>query len=181
MRGYAQQLAGGKPNSLGDTEAVVADVLARPAAFDELFGCYFDDDELVRMRVSNAMKRIAAARPELLLPYLDRFLSEVAYLPQPSAQWTLAQLLLVYSKAGRLSPKQYTTAVPLLRRPFDRTPEPAPWHDDWIVLNMTMNTLHHWAKSDTELRAWFTPHLERLADDRRKSIAGKARKFLGRG
>ena len=106
----------GKPNSLGNTVAVVADVLAHPNAFDELFACYFDEDELVRLRVSNAMKRIAAKRPELLVPYLDRFLDEVAYIPQASTQWTLAQLLLTYrgrlcSRESSISPEQYATAV----------------------------------------------------------------------
>ena len=176
MRHYAAQLTGGKPNSLGNTVQVVADVLAHPDTFDELFDCYFDEDELVRLRVSNCMKRIAAEQPGLLVPYLDRFLGEIAFIPQPSTQWTLAQLLLTYRK--RLSPKQYATAVDLLKRPFDKSPEEAPWHDDWIVVNMTMKTLGAFAKTDDELRAWLLPHLERLSTDRRKSVAGKAAKLL---
>lgn len=173
---YAQRLSGGKPNSLGHTEEVVAEVLATPATFDELFEAYFSDDELVRLRVSNAMKRIAKASPELLHPYLDRLLDEVAFIPQASTQWTLAQLLLVYEE--QLSPKQRTTAIELLKRCFDESPQPAAWHKDWIVLNMTMNTLQHWSKSNPELRAWFIPHLARLASDPRKSVAGRASKFL---
>ena len=176
MRHYASRLSGGKPNSLGNTVEVVDDVLAHPDAFDELFACYFDDDELVRLRVSNAMKRIAAERPELLVPYLDRLLDDVAHIPQASSQWTLAQLLLTYRK--RLSPKQYETAVTLLKRPFDNAPEEADWHDDWIVVNMTMKTLGAFAKTDHGVRAWLLPHLERLSADRRKSVAGKASKLL---
>ena len=176
MRHYAQRLSGGKPNSLGDTVAVVADVLDHPGTFGELFHCYFHEDELVRLRVSNCMKRLSAERPELLVPYLDRFLDEIAYIPQASTQWTLAQLLLTYR--GRLSPKQYATAVQLLKRPFDETPAPAPWHDDWIVVNMTMKTLGAFAKTDDEVRAWLLPHLRRLSNDRRKSVAGKAGKLL---
>ena len=176
MRHYAQQLSGGKPNSLGSAVAVVSEVLAHPASFGELFACYFDEDELVRLRVSNCMKRVSAERPELLIPYLDRLLDEVAYIPQASTQWTLAQLLLTYR--GRLSPKQYTTAVALLQRPFDNAPEEAAWHDDWIVVNMTMKTLGAFAKTDDGVRAWLLPHLERLSGDGRKSVAGKASKLL---
>lgn len=176
MRHYATRLTGGKPNSLGATEEVVAEVLASPATFDELFACHFADDELVRLRVSNGMKRVAKAAPELLVPYLDRLLGEVAHIPQPSTQWTLAQLLLAYT--DRLSPAQRATATALLRRPLDREPAPAPWHDDWIVLNMTLATLQAWARDDEELRRWLLPHLERLAEDRRKSVAGRAAKYL---
>ena len=177
MRNYEAQLSGGKPNSLGNTVAVVEDVLAHPAAFDELFHCYFSDDELVRLRVSNAMKRLAAEQPDLLVPYLDRFLDEIAYIPQASTQWTLAQLLLVYEP--QLSPKQYATATHLLKRCFDESPEPAAWHDDWIVLNMTLKTLGTWAKRDADLRAWLVPHLQRLSSDRRTSVRNKAEKLLG--
>ena len=177
VRHYAQRLSGGKPNSLGDTVAVVADVLAHPEAFDELFACYFADDALVRLRVSNCLKRVAAERPALLEPYLDRLLDEVAYIPQASTQWTLAQLLLTYT--DRLSPAQLARAKGLLRRPLDGSPEPAAWHDDWIVVNMTLNTLQAWARDDAELRAWLVPHLRRLAEDPRKSVRGRATKFLG--
>ena len=51
-------------------------------------------------------------------------------------------------------------------------------HDDWIVLNTTMNVLCDWAKADEELKIWLQPHLERLAKDPRKSVSKKAQKFL---
>lgn len=147
MRHNATRLTGGKPNSLGATPEVVAEVLASPETFDEL-----------------------------LVPYLDRFLFEVAYIPQASTQWTLAPLLLTYT--DRLSPKQRKIATDLLRRPLDREPMPAAWHDDWIVINMTLKTLQAWARDDDELREWLLPHLERLSTDRRKSVAGRAGKYL---
>jgi len=49
-------------------------------------------------------------------------------------------------------------------------------HTDWIVLNMSMETLGKWAKKDVELRAWLQPHLQRLTVDSRKSVAKKATK-----
>ena len=178
MQGYRERLTGGHPNSLGNTEEVVAEVLQQPAYFDELFECYFSDDEIVRMRTSNAMKRAAKAAPELVTPYLDRFIDEVAYIPQASAQWTVAQLMLALDKY--LSEGQRASAKTLLKRPFEREDtEPSDWRDDWIVLNMSMATLGHWAKRDAELAAWFRPHLERLAGDRRKSVRGRAEKLLG--
>ena len=112
----------------------------------------------------------------MALRYIDGLLNEVAYIPQASTQWTLAQLLLHYSSS--LSAKQKSTAIALLKRPFDNEPSIESWHDDWIVLNMTMATLQEWSKTDVALRAWFVPHLERLAKDARKSVRGRAKKYL---
>ena len=49
-------------------------------------------------------------------------------------------------------------------------------HNDWIVLNMTMETLGKWAKKDETLKIWMEPHLKRLSKDSRKSVSKKATK-----
>ncbi|MEM7722613.1 MAG: hypothetical protein AAF376_09580 [Pseudomonadota bacterium] len=94
---FETMLTGGHPNSLGRTIEVVELVLAQPNRFEELFACYRSDDAVVRLRVSNAMKRVEAEAHHLLVPYVDRFIAEIGALDQASAQWTLAQLF------GRLS------------------------------------------------------------------------------
>lgn len=50
-------------------------------------------------------------------------------------------------------------------------------YEDWIVLNVTMQTLAEWAGEDEELKHWLQPHLERLSDDARKSVARRATKL----
>ena len=160
-------LSGGHPNSLGRTVEVVDLVLAEPARFEELFGCYGSDDPLVRLRTSNAMKRVEADRRELLVPYIDRFIAEVGALDQPSAQWTLAQLFQRL-RTG-MDERQRAEATRLVKRNLEH-------HDDWIVLNASMDALKDWAVEDTALRAWLLPHLDRLSRDPRKSVAGRARK-----
>lgn len=162
-------LKGGHPNSLGRTLEVVDAVLEEPRLFDELFGCYFSSDELVRLRVSNAMKRICKARKELLLPYLDPFLEEVSKIDQASTQWTLAQLFLMLEK--ELSQPQKEAALGIMKHNLAV-------HSDWIVLNQTMDTLGKWAKKDDELRQWMRPYLEKLCEDSRKSVSKKAQKSL---
>ena len=87
-----ERLTGGHPNSLGNTVEVVDDVLKNPALFNELFQCYFSADEVVRLRVSNAMKRVCKENEEMLVPYIDKFLGEISKIDQASTQWTLAQL-----------------------------------------------------------------------------------------
>jgi hypothetical protein len=40
-----------------------------------------------------------------------------------------------------------------------------------------MDTLSKWAMNDSALKEWLLPHLERLARDPRKSVAGRAMKI----
>lgn len=161
-------LQGGHPNSLGRTVEVVNLVLAEPQRLDELYRCYFSGDEVVRLRTSSALKRVAAVHPEWLVPYVDGLLGEVARIEQPSAQWTLAQLLVVLE--AELTEAQRARATAVLQRNLETA-------TDWIVLIQTMQTLAAWAESDAVLRRWLAPHLERLAEDPRRSVAGKARKL----
>jgi hypothetical protein len=137
-------------------------VLAKPERFADLFRCYESEDEIVRLRTSNAMKRIESERHDLLVPYIDQFINEIGQINQASAQWTLAQLFERLSP--KLSEEQRNSAVALMKRNLEV-------HDDWIVLNATKETLSNWAKSDASLRNWLRPHLERLSRDSRKSVA----------
>ncbi|MEL6974894.1 MAG: hypothetical protein AAGL29_05795 [Bacteroidota bacterium] len=166
---FEQRLTGGHPNSLGNTVSVVAEVLENPSHFDAFFGCYFSEDEVVRLRVSNGMKRIAKEKPELLVPYLDRFLTEIAGIPQASTQWTLSQLFLILER--RLSSAQREQALHIMKNNLQH-------HSDWIVLCQTMETLGKWSKKDDALKIWIRPELERLHQDDRKSVSKKAEKWL---
>lgn len=169
MRDFENRLKGGHPNSLGNTIEVVEEVLNNEAYFEELFNCYFSDDEVVRLRVSNAMKRICKPRKDLLIPYIDRLLNDISKIDQASTQWTLAQLFLSLDKA--LSVPQKKKALSIMKTNLEN-------HQDWIVLNMTMETLGKWAKTDDQLMEWLYPHLYRLEADKRKSVKSKATKTL---
>lgn len=169
MKNLEQRLTGGHPNSLGNTVEVVERVLAKPKLFDELFNCYFSEDEVVRLRVSNAMKRICKAQKPLLLPYIDRFLNEISKIDQASTQWTLASLFLSLEKD--MDADQIKVAKEIMKSNLAH-------HDDWIVLNETIKTLALWAKKDDDLKYWMQPHLIRLSKDKRKSVAKRAAKNL---
>lgn len=158
-------LTGGHPNSLGRTIEVVEQVLADPGRFEELFRCYSSEDAVVRLRTSNAMKRIEAENHALLVPYIDRFIDEIGELDQASAQWTIAQLFERLS--GDMDERQRAAALKIMKRNLAE-------HDDWIVLNATMATLAEWARDDRDLTIWLKPHLERLLSDSRKSVASRA-------
>jgi hypothetical protein len=166
---FETMLTGGHPNSLGRTIEVVETVLANPDRFDELYHCYRSRDEVVRLRVSNAMRRVEAERHDLLVAYIDRFIEEIGALDQPSAQWTLAKLF--EALRPDMTPAQEAAALAIMQRNLAE-------HHDWIVLNNTMEALFNWSSDDEELRDWLIPHLKRLAKDNRKSVAGRAKKLI---
>ncbi|MEO0570921.1 MAG: hypothetical protein AAF039_04390 [Bacteroidota bacterium] len=169
MGDFEKRLTGGHPNSLGNTVEVVEDVLANHKLFEELFNCYFSDDEVVRLRVSNAMKRISKANKALLLPYIERFLNEIPQIDQASTQWTLSQLFLQLEKD--MNPTQKENALAIMKNNLAH-------HKDWIVLCQTTETLGRWAKKDKGLKSWLLPHLQRLRKDSRNSVSKKAQKTL---
>ena len=166
---FEAMLTGGHPNSLGRTIEVVDTVLADEGRIEELFLCYRSDDEVVRLRVSNAMRRVQAERPDLVSAYVDRLIDEIGALDQASAQWTLPKLF--EGAAADMTADQHARAEALVKRNLAA-------HDDWIVLNNSIEYLGARAKTDDALLAWLTPHLERLSEDARKSVAGRAKKWL---
>lgn len=165
---FEEMLTGGHPNSLGRTIEVVDIVLSNSARLSDLYNCYFSVDEIVRLRTSNAIKRISLENPEWLVPYIDKLISEISMINQPSAQWTLANLFQTLSIF--MSETQKASTKKILQDNLEN-------YTDWIVLNNTMDTLSKWAIKDSALKEWLLPHLERLARDPRKSVAGRAVKI----
>ncbi len=166
---FEQMLTGGHPNSLGQTVDVVDIVLRTPRRLRDLFDTYRSHDDVVRLRVSSAIKRVTKAQPALVLPFVDRMLDEVAAIEQASTQWTLAELFLLLSE--QMSALQLRRAVAVVKRNLER-------EQDWIVLNHSMQTLYQWSKSDAKLRTWVRPQLSRLSSDTRGSVATRARRLL---
>ncbi len=162
-------LSGGHPNSLGRTRDVVDAVLADRSRLGDLYRCYFSGDEVVRLRVSSAMKRVAIEHPDWAMGFIDGLQSEIAAIDQASTQWTLA--LLFDLMVDLLSPQQHARAVEIMQ---DNLAE----HSDWIVLNNSMKVLGKWAQADPELGTWLLPHARRLCRDERKSVAASARKLV---
>lgn len=166
---FESMLTGGHHNSLGRTLEVVEIVLTQPERLEDLYNCYFSTDEVVRLRTSNAMKRVSLEHPEWLVPYIDRLVEKIAAIDQASTQWTLA--LLFDTLKAWMSAAQRSAAQAILKNNLAH-------HNDWIVLNNTMQTLTQWAKDDTKLAQWLRPHLKRLSEDSRKSVSRRAMKLL---
>ena len=141
MNDFESILAEDGRNSLGRTLEVVDAVLADRSRFDELYLCWFSDDQWVRLRVSNAVKRVYKVHPEWVAPYLERLLTETSTIAQPSTKWTMAQLYLWLE--AHMTPKQKRRATDILKHNLTTD-------DDWIVQNATFETLGIWATNDQE-------------------------------
>lgn len=166
---FAEMLKGGHPNSLGRTEEVVATVLADRARLDELFATMADRDEVVRLRVGDALEKVCREQPGWFVAHVDRLLGDLGQMEQSSVRWHVAQML--HHLRSELSEDQAQQATELLQRNLTRS-------TDWIVLNVTMDVLTQWACHQPRLASWLTPELERLCQDHRKSVATRAAKRL---
>lgn len=166
---FVGMLRGGHPNSLGRTQEVVDMVLADHGRLEELFAAIADPDVLVRLRVGDALEKVCRTRPDWFVPHVERILSVLGPIDQPSVQWHVAQML--QHLRNDLSGDQGQRATELLQRNLAGS-------TDWIVLNVTMDVLTQWASQDTTLVDWLTPQLERLSHDSRKSVANRASRRL---
>ncbi|MDX2775981.1 hypothetical protein PV379_01255 [Streptomyces caniscabiei] len=132
-------LDGGHANSLGRVNEVIEIVLGDKTRLDELYGCLFDDDAWVRMRAADALEKICRVHPDWLLPYVDRFQSELFGSTQPSIQWHLAQ---IYAQVT-LTDTQRHAAQDWLRTRIATTDV------DWIVAANAIDALMKFAKEGT--------------------------------
>jgi hypothetical protein len=168
INSFEERLSGGHPNSLGNTVDVVDDILADRSALELLFQCYGSDDPVVRLRVSNAMKRVCKAHPDWVAPYLDRLISQTSIIDQASTKWTLSTLFMLLDTY--MSPQQRKAAITVMKNNL--------LYDDWIVQNTTADSLFYFAKSSPELSAWLVPQLQVLQSSRHKSVSQRVTKLL---
>lgn len=169
LTNFETALTGGHPNSLGNTILVVQEILQNPERIQELFNCYFSTDETVRLRVSNAFKRIAKEKPEIVVSFLDQFITKISKINQASTQWTFAQLFIILDKF--VTEKQRLEVLQILKNNLVNC-------NDWIVLNFTMEALVGYCQKYLDLKPWLKSELERLTKDPRKSVASRANKYL---
>lgn len=180
-----ERLSGGHHNSLSNTVAVTEDVLkdSSQKLMNELCECYKSEDDVVRMRVSSALKRVsglhsesmktsAKPRPEWIMERFDWLIDDIGRnLDQPSAKWSIAQIMEELD--DRLSIKQRQSVVSLLKNNLET-------ENGWIVQCTTAETLANIVinHKDTDLRRWLIPRLKSMTKDEWKSVAGRGVKLI---
>ena len=167
---FEKSLKGGHPNSLGNTLEVVDEVLKDRGKLQWLYDCYQSDDAVVRLRVSNGMKRVCKVKPDWVADFLDGLLNDISKIEQASTKWTLSTLFLLLDTKMRNTQRKKAIAVMKSNLHYD----------DWIVQNTTSETLAHFAETDTKLRHWLLPELKKLTRSRHKSMTRRAQKLLNK-
>ncbi len=178
-----ERLTGGHPNSLGETVSVVEDVLRddTKVLFDELCNTYKSEDEIVRLRVSSALKRVCGLhrdslsasvqpKPKWILDNFDWLINEIGWnLNQPSAKWSIAQI--IQELQSEISEDQRDRAIRLLKNNLET-------ESDWIVQSTTAETLADFAIDDVSIKNWLVIRLKSMKSDKRQSVSSKAIRLL---
>ena len=164
---FAEILSGGDPRSLGRTSEVVETVLNGRTRLAELFECLFEDDEIVRMRASDALEKICREKPDWFKSYTGRLLTEVPAVRQPSVQWHLAQMLAEI----KLNGAQKQQAISVMKDNLQAI-------DDWIVTNLTLESLATFVRRGDFGKQEFIGIAKKYQNSRHKSVASRANKLI---
>jgi hypothetical protein len=86
-------LLGGDRRSIGRANEVVQIILQQPEKFDDLFQGFYELDPIIKMRTADAIEKITAEKPDLLIPYKQRIIDLVDKINQIEVQWHFAQII----------------------------------------------------------------------------------------
>jgi hypothetical protein len=162
------KLTGGDRRSIGQAEAVVAEVLADPSRFAELFQGLLVADPLIRMRAADAIEKITVSHPAYLQPYKAQLLHEVAQIEQQEVHWHVVQLLPRLA----LTPDERATAVTLLKSYLQDQSK--------IVKTFAMQALADLALVDAELRPTILTQLEQATQTGSPAMRSRGKKLLAK-
>lgn len=160
-------LSGGDPRSLGNTNKVVELVLSNQSKLDELMNTILsNDDAIVRMRASDAIEKICKQKPLWFAKYKSELLGEWPKIQQPSVQWHLAQIL----SEIELTHAETILAIGLVKKNLELT-------DDWIVENLSLETLAIFVRRNQFDRREFITIINRYENCDHKSVVSRVRKL----
>lgn len=172
MHAILKKLSGGDRRSIGRSNEITADVLARPAhaarLLKVLIGALTSPDEVLRMRSADAVEKITMRRPELLQPFKKNLLSLAGTITQKEVRWHLALLI----PRLKLTPTERAAAVEIL---FDYLRDKSS-----IVKTFAMQSLADLASTDQKLKSQIRPLFEELTQIGTPAMRARGRKILRR-
>ena len=166
MDSILRKLEGGDRRSIGRSNEVVADVLADPALFREVFSGLLSEDAVVRMRSADAVEKITTRHPEYLESVRALLIGPVAHLDQKEVRWHAAQMLsrIKWTDAERQE---------VLEILFEYLNDPSS-----IVKTFSMQALADLARQSPALRPNVLDHLRRLTATGTPAMKACGRKLL---
>ncbi len=161
-----KKLAGGDRRSIGHSNEVAAEVLARPALFRILVEGLKSEDPVVCMRAADALEKVTAQRPELLQPHKNALLEIAGRARQQEVRWHMALLC----PRMNLRAKERGVAADIL---FDYLRDKSS-----IVKSCAMQGLAGLAAHDAALEAKILPLLKELTEIGTPAMRARGRKLL---
>jgi hypothetical protein len=165
MHPILKRLSRGDRRSIGRSNEIVAEVLARPSHFRHVFAGLSSDDPIVRMRAADAVEKITAQRPELLQPFKRKLLEVAGSTDQQEVRWHTALMVPRLD----LTKKERAVAVDIL---FDYLRDRSS-----IVKTFAMQGLAELAGEDLSLRTKILPLLEELTEIGTPAMRARGRKL----
>lgn len=168
MSDVLNRLAGGDRRSIGQADAVVADLLADPTDFEMVIEGLTSADPVVRMRAADVAEKVSARRPDLLQPHKARLLAIRAHATQQEVRWHAAQM----TPRLALTDAERQQAVASLTRYLE--------DQSRIVQTCALQALADLAEQDVSLR----PLVARLLRERQASgspaVKSRCRQLLAK-
>lgn len=93
MHALLQSLSGGDRRSVGESNRAVSAVLENHELIDVLFEGLETSDPVLRMRCADAIEKVTAKLPVLLVPYKERLLQRLSKIEQQEVRWHVAPML----------------------------------------------------------------------------------------
>jgi hypothetical protein len=146
----------------------VADVLADPTLFGELFQGMLNDELLIKMRAADAVEKITALHPEYLQPYKNQLIEQVASIDQQEVRWHVAQML----PRLELSAAEQAQAVEILLGYLNDKSK--------IVKTLAMQALADLAEREARLRPQVSKLLAELTETGSPAMKSRGQKLLNR-
>jgi hypothetical protein len=166
MQEVLKKLSGGDRRSIGRADEVVADILADPTLFGELFQGMLSDDPLIRMRSADAVEKITALHPEYLQPHKNQLIEQVADIDQQEVRWHVAQML----PRLELSEAEQARAVEILLDYLNDKSK--------IVKTFAMQALADLAEREAKLRPQVIKLLAELTETGSPAMKSRGQKLL---
>ncbi len=111
-RSFISRLAGGKRQSIGESNAVAQEVQDAPDRAAELWKAVLFADPLVHMRAVDALEKVSATHPAVLRGHEREILEDLSTSELPEVRWHVGLLL----PRLRLDAAQLPIAVSVLER-----------------------------------------------------------------
>lgn len=166
MHPLLQSLSGGHRRSIGHAGRAVQAVLAHPEWLAVLFEGIEAPDPVLRMRCADAIEKITARRPALLLPFKETVLQRLAFVAQPDVRWHVAPLL---ARLPLTDSEEDTVVGLLLGYTNDRSS---------IVKTLSMQALADIALRSRRFLPDITRHLAELAATGTPAMRARGHKLL---